>query len=267
MNQHTVVLTGATGGIGSAIANALCQSGASLVLVGRSKDKLEKLKSELQENFPQANLFAKSCELSNQESRSQLLDFIEGLPIQVDMLINNAGVNQFGFLSDQPEDVIANQIQINAIYPLLLSRQFLKYFEKRSIAGQIVNIGSTFGNIAYPGFCAYSASKFALRGASEALAREYADTNIRVRYFAPRATQTSLNSDNVVTMNRELKVAMDSPAKVASELIAFINTKKRVRYLGWPEKLFVFINQLAPSLVSKSLQKNLPVIRRYARKA
>jgi short-subunit dehydrogenase len=104
-----------------------------------------------------------------------------------------------------------------------------------------------------------------LRGFSEALRRELADTRVRVLYFAPRATRTPMNSPAVVALNNELKVAMDDPQLVARQLLGAIRTERDELYLGWPEKLFVKLNGLLPGMVDKSLRKQLPVIRRFAK--
>lgn len=263
MDNITAVLTGATGGIGNAIAKELCRHGASIVLVGRNKNKLEALSASLQQAYPQVHVYNYSCELSDPSNRKGLLSFLETIPEDINLLINNAGISTFGLYASQSEAVITHQFQVNALYPLLLTRQFLAYFERKSIDGQIVNIGSTFGNIAYPGFTAYSASKFALRGASEALSREYADSNIRIRYFSPRATQTSLNSSNVVQMNKALNVSMDNPDSVAQRFTGFLFSQKNIQHSGWPERFFVFINQILPGIVSHVLKKNLATIKKY----
>ena len=116
----------------------------------------------------------------------------------------------------------------------------------------------------YPGFTAYSATKFALRGFTEALRRELADSKIGVHYFAPRATKTGMNASAVDRMNAELKVAMDPPAQVAVAACAMLEAGKTGVCFGWPEKLFVHINALLPGVVDGSLRRQLPVIRRHA---
>jgi short-subunit dehydrogenase len=137
---------------------------------------------------------------------------------------------------------------------------------KQQDDSQIVNIGSTFGSIGYPGFGAYCASKFGLRGFTESLRRELSGSGMQVSYIAPRATDTDLNSDNLVAMNDALGTAMDKPSLVANEVMQIINTPSGAdKFLGWPEKLFVRINALLPSIVDSSLRKQLPIIRRYAK--
>jgi short-subunit dehydrogenase len=121
-----------------------------------------------------------------------------------------------------------------------------------------------FGSLGYPGFAAYSASKFAMRGFTEALRRELADSSIRVHYFAPRATRTGMNASAVERMNAELKVAMDLPGPVAAAACDVLEAGRTSAVFGWPEKLFVRINALLPGVVDGSLRNQLPVIRRHA---
>jgi short-subunit dehydrogenase len=128
----------------------------------------------------------------------------------------------------------------------------------------IVNIGSTFGSIGYSGFAVYSASKFGLRGFTEALRRELANTAIDVCYVAPRATRTTINSKHVNEMNAALGTAMDDPAIVAAQVLIAIESRKAETYIGWPEKLFVKINQLIPKIIDDALHKQLPVITRFS---
>jgi len=128
----------------------------------------------------------------------------------------------------------------------------------------VVNIGSTFGSIGYPGFSVYCATKFALRGFSEALRRELADTNVGVLYLAPRATRTEMNNAAVEAMNAELQVNMDSPELVAERLVQALDADLREVHLGFPERLFVRLNGILPRLVDKALRRQLPTIQHYA---
>lgn len=179
-------------------------------------------------------------------------------------VINAAGVNQFSLLEQQDEDAIARLIGVNVTATLQLTHLLLPLLRQQPRA-LLVNLGSTFGSIGYPGFTAYCASKFALRGFSEALRRELADSQIKVLYIAPRATRTAMNSADVVAMNDELKVEMDDPQEVARQIVHAITAEREEFYLGWPEKLFVRLNGVLPRLVDQALRKQLPVIKRFAR--
>jgi len=262
IKNKTVVLTGASGGIGRAIAEKLDAAEARLVLVGRNEEKLKELVSNLDGN---AHVYV-VADISSDEGRLNLRQYCESLGTQgIDVLVNCAGINDFGLLEGQSQSAIVDTISINLVSPMLICQDLLPMLRRRDGA-QIINIGSTFGSIGYPGFSAYCASKFGLRGFTEALRRELADTSLRISYIAPRATHTDLNSDNIVAMNNELGTTMDDPSLVATEVMRVVAKRKPLdRYMGWPEKLFVKINALLPTLVDNSLRKQLPIIRRFAK--
>lgn len=266
MSNTTTLLIGATGGIGRAIAEELNSSGESLLLIGRSKQKLQALKTELQQSNPDSggSIGYWAADIARDEGRRSILDLVAHYDHPIERLINNAGVNAFSMFEDQSADLIEEILNTNAIAPIQLIRLLLPYLREQEKA-DIINIGSTFGSIGYPGFSSYSASKFALRGFTEALAREYEQSNIRIRYFAPRATKTSLNCSQVEQMNAQLNVHMDSPKQVAYELSLFIHSGKNSAAVGWPEKGFARLNQLFPSLVGHFIQKDLATIKKYAK--
>ncbi len=137
-------------------------------------------------------------------------------------MINNAGISQFALSAQQDYQ---QQLQINLLAPMQLCQLLLPQLQQQPEA-VIVNVGSAFGSIGYPGFSGYCASKFGLRGFTEALKRELAASPVRVLYFAPRATDTSINSAAVVAMNQQLGTRMDSPEFVAAQLLAQLKTRK-----------------------------------------
>ena len=258
LSECRAVITGASGGIGQALVAALLLEGAQLLLVGRQPEPLQALAKAHAGKV--TVVAADICERSGREAVVAATQRFGG----INTLINAAGINHFGLLEQHDESAIAELIALNVTAPLQLTHRLLPLLRQQGRA-LVVNLGSTFGSIGYPGFSAYCASKFALRGFSEALRRELADTQVKVLYFAPRATQTSMNAANVVAMNDELKVAMDDPHSVALQLLAAIRREEEERYLGWPEQLFVRLNSLLPRLVDQALRKQLPIIQRFAR--
>jgi short-subunit dehydrogenase len=183
-------------------------------------------------------------------------------PEHVNLLINNAGAGDFAWLGAQADAALEHIVQANLLAPMQLVARFIPRLERAGEAW-IVNVGSILGYLGYPGHAAYSASKFALRGFSEALRRELADGPVRVLHFAPRAARTSMNGAALCALNAELGVAMDEPAAVAAALMRLLERPAAERLLGMPEKLFARINQLAPWLVDRALARQLPVIRRH----
>lgn len=257
LNNKRIILTGAAGGIGQHIAQALAAEGAKLVLTDRNQQALEALQAKL---GPQHDIV--TMDMSSSEGRQTLYNFCDALDGNIDMLINAAGVNRFALLTDHSEQDIELIIMVNLASQIALCRLMLPLLLKNT-AASIVNFGSTLGSIGLPGYSVYSASKFGLRGFSEALNRELMDSSVSVRYFAPRATQTALNTDNVTSLNAELGTAMDPPELVAKAFVDFLKTGSPRHYLGWPEKLFVRINALLPGVVDKSILKQLPIFKRY----
>lgn len=253
-----ILLTGATGGIGQPLAERLAHGGARLLLAGRDARHLDALAGRCQGRAETV-----CADITGGDGREAVLQAARRMG-GVNLLINAAGVNRFGLLEQQDDAALAALLQLNVTATLQLTRALLPMLRQQERA-MVVNIGSTFGSIGYPGYAAYCASKFALRGFSEALRRELADTRVGVLYVAPRATRTAMNAPGVVAMNEALKVAMDEPDQVAEAVAAAIVREREELYLGWPEKLFVRLNGLLPRLVDQALRKQLPVIQRFAR--
>jgi short-subunit dehydrogenase len=258
ISECRALITGASGGIGQAVVEALCRQGAHLLVAGRQVAPLQ----DLVQRFP-AQVDVVQADLGTAAGRDAVM--VAAMRFGgVNCLINAAGVNRFGLLEQHDEDAIADIIGLNVTSTLQLTRRLLPELLREDQA-LIVNLGSTFGSIGYPGFTAYCASKFALRGFSEALRRELADTRVNVLYIAPRAARTAMNEAHVVAMNKELNVAMDDPEVVAAAVVKALRNERRESFLGWPEKLFVRLNSLVPRLVDQALRKQLPVIKRFAR--
>jgi short-subunit dehydrogenase len=260
--RPTAIITGASGGIGRAIAKQLDLAGYRLFLHGRNELALQALELEL---VGQHQLLV--GDLNNDSASQSLLDkaFSQG---HIDLLVNNAGISGFGELSQCTSDMINKQIQTNLVAPMLFTQGFVQRAQRKgSQRAKIINIGSAFGAIGFAGFSPYCASKFGLRGFTEALARELADSNISVGYFAPRATQTKINSDAVSQLNAKLGNAVDSPDDVAKAFMQFLHSNKSRKTLGWPEKFFVRLNGCLPELVDRALRKKLATIRSFSNKS
>jgi short-subunit dehydrogenase len=252
--RYRAVLTGASGGLGRAFAAALGPACDVLLLVGRDPTRLARAAVAA---GPGARVLV--ADLATESGRDSVL---AAAPEQVNLLINNAGAGDFAWLGSQDDAVLEQIVQANVLAPMQLVSRLLPRLAREPEAW-IVNVGSILGYLGYPGHAAYSASKFALRGFSEALRRELAEGPVRVLHFAPRAAHTSMNSAALCALNADLGVAMDEPAAVATQLVRLLERPRAERLLGMPERLFARINQLAPWLVDRALARQLPVIRRH----
>jgi short-subunit dehydrogenase len=257
LSEARVVLTGASGGIGLAITAALCANGAHVLAVSRHKEPLDALLAR----YPEQLCWI-AADLTYIADRRKVLMAAEAIG-GVNMLINAAGTNHFAMLEQLEDAEIASMLALNISAPICLTRTLLPLL-KEAQSAMVVNVGSIYGSIGYPGYASYCASKFALRGFSEALRRELADTRVGVLYVAPRATRTSMNSPAAQALNDALKAGVDDPQTVASAVIHAIAGDRRDLYLGWPERFFVRLNNLLPNLVDRGLRKQLPLIRRLS---
>jgi short-subunit dehydrogenase len=258
---YKAVLTGATGGIGRAIALQLAPQCSSMILMGRNTEKLEALKKELA-NIA-VNVQIVSGDLCEDSTSVRLMDAV--LAQQgTNLLINNAGISLFKSFETQTDKDITQLMLTNLISPMLLCKQLLPNLKQEP--SQIINIGSIFGYLGFPGFSTYCAGKFGLRGFSQSLRRELSDTSVSVRYFAPRATNTKINSNQVMQMNAELKTDSDTPEFVAGEFMKFLSGDAWEKKLGFKESFFVFMNNLFPGVPDKAIQGQLPIIKKYLHK-
>lgn len=263
-DQMTVILTGACGGIGQMMARRLGAAGASLFLCGRDSEQLAQLQSELAARARPGQIFdARPLDLLDDAEVDRWLTAVADTQQPVNVLINNAGICKFDLFERHSDRDIETTMQLNSIVPMKLTRRLLPML-KRQPQARVVNIASTFGAIGFPGYSVYSASKYAIRGFSQALARELSDTRVRVGCVLPRATKTAINSARVVELNRRLGVAMDPPEKVADAVVAFVCGNGVELALGWPEKLLVRVNSLFPALIGNAISKKLPLIKQHA---
>ncbi|MBQ0745997.1 MAG: SDR family oxidoreductase [Marinobacter sp.] len=250
LHDRVFLLLGGTGGIGKALLDALVQVGSHVIVASRHPELVGH-----RENMSPVHLDLAAADLDQ-----QLVRLTEAYP-DIDGVIHCAGQNRFSGLAKMSVGELDAQLAVNLRSAMLVARHFAPQFEKAG--GALVFVGSTFGSIGFPGYTAYCATKFGLRGFTEALRRELADTAVQVVYVAPRATATEMNPEVVNELNRALGNSVDAPETVASEILKAMENGDRRRFLGWPEKLFVVINGILPRLVDKAMLKKLPVIQRF----
>ena len=256
LNQARILLTGASGGLGRDLARELAGAGAAVLLAGRDAMRLAAVKAELGANADSvvADLTtAEGIAAANAAARA----------FGVNVLINNAGVGAFGLFDQQAWPTVEQVLATNLEAPLRLTQALLPWLKAQPTAA-IVNVGSMFGSLPYPGFAAYSAAKAGLRGFSQALRRELADTPVAVIHIAPRVIDTPLNTEAVNQLNRALKNNSDSSQAVARQIVAALRHGKGEHHFGFPERLFAWLNGFAPSLIDRGLAGQLAIIKQHA---
>lgn len=253
-----VLVTGATGGIGHVLVEALLARGAEVLMTGRRAENLD----QLSQHHGSDRTHGIVADLSTESDRSRLCAEALSWRGGIDVLVNNAGAGSFGLFEDQTSASIERQIQINLIAPMLLTRSLLPHLMGRP-AATILNIGSVLDQLALPGQVAYAAGKFGLRGFSEALRRELAGSPVRVVHLSPRATDTGFNDPALDQLNAELGVASDPPTRVAEAACRLLERGPAERVMGWPERFFARLNRLLPRIVDRAMVKQLPTVKRH----
>jgi short-subunit dehydrogenase len=251
LHDRVFLLLGGTGGIGEALVDSLVRAGSRVIVASRHPENIGH-----REGVSPVHLDLAAIDLDQ-----QLVRLSEAYP-DIDGVIHCAGQNRFAELAAMAVSELDAQFSVNLRSAVLVARHFVPRFQKAG-SGALVFVGSTFGSIGFPGYTAYCATKFGLRGFTEALRRELADTVLQVVYVAPRATGTDMNPEAVNELNRALGNHVDTPQAVALAILKAMENDDRRRFLGWPEKLFVVINGILPRLVDKAMLKKLPVIRRF----
>ena len=260
--QCRVILTGASGGLGQAFALALAEHSTVMVLVGRDQPRLDDVRRKIGERYPAVTVRTVAGDLTEAWVQRRVFDVAQGVPGPLNLLINAAGINDFEGFESQPATTIERLIAVNLLVPIQLTQLLLPLLKKAPRA-QVINVGSIFGYLGYPGFAVYCATKFGLRGFSQALRRELSDTQIAVRYFAPRATRTPLTTPPISAMNRELNTKEDTPEHVAQMLVKFISRAGWERKVGFPERLYVFLNHVVPGVNDRAIRGQLKIIRKH----
>jgi short-subunit dehydrogenase len=264
LQSQRVLITGAGGGIGRALVRELATRGARLCVLEHSPEAAATLLDELKP-LGISPLLAYG-DLTQAETRDAALALVERTWGGLDLLINLAGVLDFVRYHEQDPGLISRLIKVNIEVPMQLARAVLPGMIERG-HGRIVNVGSMFGSIGFPLFAAYSASKFALRGFSQALRRELAGTGVGVTYVSPRAVKTPLNPPVVHAMADRGLMHMDAPGPVALAIVRAIERDRKESYLGLPEGIFARINGILPGLVDRALARQVPTLMVYATQA
>ncbi|MEZ5816573.1 MAG: 3-oxoacyl-[acyl-carrier-protein] reductase [Hyphomicrobiaceae bacterium] len=229
LEGKTALVTGATGGIGGAIARAFHAQGATVALSGRQADKLEALKAELGERAVVC-----PCDLASKEQVGKLIDeAVKAVGGRLDILVNNAGLtkdNLFMVMKDEQwDDVIA----VNLTSTFMLMRAATRHMlRSKSGYGRIINISSVSGIIGNPGQGNYAASKAGMIGMTKSLAREVAPRGITANCIAPGFIQTAMTDVLNEQLTAEIKKnipaqAFGVPDDIASAAVYLASPEAR----------------------------------------
>jgi short-subunit dehydrogenase len=249
-NQPVILITGASSGIGEATARLFALEGYRLSLGARRLDRLEALAEEIRAGGGQA--IAVGADLVKLDDIKNLIQRTLDEFNQIDVLLNNAGFGRLNWLEslDPVKDVDA-QLRVNLIATILVTREVLPHMIKRR-SGHIVNMVSMGGYVATPTYTIYAASKFGIRGFTEALRREVGVYGIRVSGIYPGGVSTEFKQ-HTGAKRKTGRTTPDSlrlkAGDVAEAVLSVIKRPRRALIIPWPMRLTVWFNILFPGIV------------------
>jgi short-subunit dehydrogenase len=248
-----VLITGAGSGIGRALSIEAAKHGMTVGLCGRRETALKVTRTLLDQGSQHLVIPA---DITVPQDRRRIVQIIGEQWKALDVLVNNAGVVEGGALEKFDDDAISRTFLTNVIAPMALTRDLMPLLVAAK-PSRVVNIGSVFGDIAYPKFSGYSASKFALRGFSNALRREWKQAGIGVTYAAPRATRTdaAVAFDDLIA---NTNMTVDAPAQVARRIWRSVASGHDSIYAPAPERIYVLIQRIFPQIIDWALARQAP---------
>jgi uncharacterized protein len=248
------LVTGASSGIGAAIARELAERGHGLVLVARRKDRLDALAQELDAEFG-VRAEAVGCDLGKAASRQRLPARIEALGLQVSVLVNNAGFATNGPFHEADAARELEQVRVLVEAPVALTSAFLPEMVRRG-KGAILNVASTAGMQPLPYSAGYSAAKAYVLSFSEALHQELHGSGVTVTVLAPGPVTTDFwqISGWEVAGGQSFEHAVPRPAWVTAEEAASAGVKgleagRRVVVPGMPIRVAMLASQYLPHAI------------------
>jgi len=255
-NSPVIIITGASSGIGAATARLFAREGYQVILAARRFDRLHALAEEIKADGGEALPIA--IDLNRLEDIQQLTRVVLSQFNQIDILFNNAGFGALDWLEKlDPKDDIQTLFHVNVLGLIWMCQAVLPHMiENRR--GHIINMSSVAGLVSPPTYTAYSASKFAVRGFSEALRREVGIYNIKVSGIYPGAVATEFGQHAHIDRRTRITTPawlLLSADEVARSVLHLVRHPKRILIIPWPLKLAVCLNELFPGLVDWAVEK------------
>ena len=249
------IITGASRGIGRALAIELAKSGSKLLLTALEQDELTILADELRSKFP-VLVETMACDLSDLESHKNLLNWIQNWKDPPDILINNAGLGYFGRFEHSDWKRIEKTIALNISAFVHLTYELIPLLKKCHQA-KIINISSGMARLPYPGLAVYGATKGFVSSFSESLSSELSGTSIRVLCFHPGFAMTSFISSANMNMQKVPKMLIHPPEDIAMEIVRAIRKDKQWAYSDFLTRFSVGIGTILPSRLKTLILKDL----------
>jgi len=253
-----IIITGASSGIGAATARLFARAGCRVVLAARRLERLDALAEEITAAGGEA--LALRTDVTIDEDIRQMVARTLSHWGQVDILLNNAGFGRFDWLENlDPVRDIRGQFNVNVLGVLLASQAVLPHMIARK-EGHIINMASMAGLVATPTYSVYAASKFAIRGFSQALRREVGVYGIDVSVLYPGGVATTEFAAKAGVHKRKTGISTprflkQTPEDIAQAVLRVAHRPRHIVVLPWLMRYSVWLNNLMPNVVDKLIER------------
>lgn len=251
-NDKIIWITGASSGIGKALAGEFVKKGAKIIISSPEVDKLHRLSDHLNALHPESSTVV-PLDLAKSNEIPEIVEKVIRQNRRIDILINNAGISQRSLIVETPVEIDRKVFEINYFGTITLTKSVLPHMIKNG-DGTIAVTSSIVGKFGFPLRSAYSASKHALHGFFETLRSELKKENINVTIVCPGRIRTDI-SINAITNDGKPYGIMDkaqakgmATEKCARKIVRAIKKKKKEVFIGGSEILMVYLRKYFPNI-------------------
>ena len=223
LKGRSVVVTGASSGIGWHLAARLARRGARLVLVARRRDQLQSLKQSI-ESEGLGSPLAIECDVSEREQVDAMRGECERIVGDIDVLVNNAGRGAYGHLHEVAMEDHEAVVRTNVVGVIYCTHAFLPAMLERG-SGHLAFVSSVLGELPAPEHAVYGATKFAVSGLAESLYHELAGTGVRVTLIEPGLVRSEFAEVSSTPLARFSQVPSKSPEEVAARIVRALEAR------------------------------------------
>jgi len=249
------LITGASSGIGLKLAHTFAKNNHNLILIARNRGVLSLLKENL-ESLYKIDIKIISLDISGETGAVNLYEAVKKKQLEVDILINNAGIGYHGEFIEKEIQSDLDLINLNIITPTVLTKLFLQDMLKIG-NGKVFNIASTAGFQSGPLMSVYYGTKSYLLNFSEGVAEELRDSDVRVITLCPGPTKTAFEKMDRIEKGLFKNFHIADPEDVAKYLYKNIDTKKDILIHGSLNKFMIFLTKFIPRKINLNLIKRI----------
>jgi short-subunit dehydrogenase len=256
LHERRILITGSSGGIGEALAEAAARHGARLVLAARSVERLQAVADRLRTRGTE--VLTVPADVTSDADRRRLIQTAVERFGGLDVLINNAGVGSFGHFAESSEAVLRQIMEVNFFAPAELIRLAVPQL-RHGTQPAIVNVSSMCGRRGLPAWPEYSASKFALSGLTEALRAELVRFDIDVLLIVPGLTRSDYFG-HLLRNDGRMKIQVDKgmrPEETAAGILHALVKNRAETVLGWEARWILRVNRFLPRLVNRLMARKV----------